>query len=610
MKKNATSSDKYVFISYKSEEKELADRIKSFLEQHGFKWWMAPDSLNQVGTQDYSNDIYRAIRGCSCLIFAVSTSSLSSKWVNREVRYALDKCEKPIIPFVVVPVPERVQEENSLYITMMLEKQILNGDGSWDMEKVLMPYLNRVFGQGGQVDREVEDFDNRADAVSASTSATEVQPNVLAKRLSVEERVKEALGPYWQEFRIIHGVQILDADGQLVPLAGLIVSNRGIFVGVSVESLPSNIRNSLPSENPAWPFAVAVAERCGLPTESPPLFGVLVIPDDYPSPSGGFPFWVIREKDVASKIRSLDLCPDLEKNRQNLIRRLETRLPMSSVGAEANALIHFAAPIPEWEDGAALLPKVERPSARLLAFAQRAAVELERVGNGAATDVFSWLDKFAGTPMPVTVAGVTFNLCWIPSKGTQRAFWMGETSVTQKLWTAIMGCNPSQFKGDELRPVEMVSWDDCQDFLKRLNALDEVRKTDLVFRLPWKEEWEHACRAGSEGKYCRLADETEITETSLDRVAWFKANSDGTTHPVAQKLSNAWGLYDMHGNVGEWTQTENGVNRTERGGSWLWPAEYCLSSGWGEAAPSRRCYNLGLRLCADFSPLACKERER
>ena len=151
MKNNATSSDKYVFISYKSEEKELADRIKSFLEQHGFKWWMAPDSLNQVGTQDYSNDIFSAIRGCSCLIFAVSSSSLSSKWVNREVRYALDKCEKPIIPFVVVPVPERIKEENSLYITMMLEKQILNGDGAWDMEKVLMPYLHRIFDAGGVI---------------------------------------------------------------------------------------------------------------------------------------------------------------------------------------------------------------------------------------------------------------------------------------------------------------------------------------------------------------------------------------------------------------------------------------------------------------------------
>ena len=145
-------SDKYVFISYKSEEKELADRIKTFLEQHGFRWWMAPDSLNQVGTQDYSDDIFEAIRGCSCLIFAVSSSALSSKWVTREVRYALDECNKPIIPFVVFPVPEKIQKENSLFITLKMEKQILNIDDTWDMEKVLMPYLHPVFGSGGGIE--------------------------------------------------------------------------------------------------------------------------------------------------------------------------------------------------------------------------------------------------------------------------------------------------------------------------------------------------------------------------------------------------------------------------------------------------------------------------
>ena len=152
MENNATSSDRYVFISYKSEEKELADRIKSFLELHGFKWWMAPDSLNQVGTQDYSDDIYSAIRGCSCLIFAVSSRALASKWVKREVGYA-DERNKPIIPFVVSPVLEKDQENNSLFITLKLEKQILNGDGSWDMEKVLMPYLQRTFGCSGWLER-------------------------------------------------------------------------------------------------------------------------------------------------------------------------------------------------------------------------------------------------------------------------------------------------------------------------------------------------------------------------------------------------------------------------------------------------------------------------
>ena len=144
------ASNGYVFISYKSEEKALADRIKSFLEQNGFKWWMAPDSLDQLGTQDYSADIFGAIRECTCLIFAVSPSSLSSKWVNREVRYANDNCGKPIIPFVVSAIPDEVQKENSLFIILEMEKQILNSACTWDM-KVLMPYLNKAFGRSGRI---------------------------------------------------------------------------------------------------------------------------------------------------------------------------------------------------------------------------------------------------------------------------------------------------------------------------------------------------------------------------------------------------------------------------------------------------------------------------
>ncbi len=204
-----------------------------------------------------------------------------------------------------------------------------------------------------------------------------------------------------------------------------------------------------------------------------------------------------------------------------------------------------------------------------------------------------------GTCRTIDFGMEAFTLRRVPAKGTQPAFWMGETQVTQALWTAVMGNNPSQFKGDDFRPVEMVSWDDCQDFLKRLNALDEVRNSGLVFRLPTAEEWEHACRAGSSGKYCRLADGTEITDATIDRVAWFDGNSDGTTHPVGRKEPNAWGLYDMHGNVGEWTQTatDDGM-RKERGGSYFLPADCCLSSGFSNEPPSLQMHNLGFRICA------------
>ena len=135
-----------------------------------------------------------------------------------------------------------------------------------------------------------------------------------------------------------------------------------------------------------------------------------------------------------------------------------------------------------------------------------------------------------------------------------KSFKMGKYEVTQAQWFAVMGHNPSYFEGDVYHPVEQVSWDDCKEFLKKLNALPEVMSLGLKFRLPTVAEWEHACRAGSTGDYCRLADGSEITDSELERVAWKYSNSDETTHPVGQKEPNFFGLYDMHGNVQEWCE--------------------------------------------------------
>ena len=208
-----------------------------------------------------------------------------------------------------------------------------------------------------------------------------------------------------------------------------------------------------------------------------------------------------------------------------------------------------------------------------------------------------------------------------------RDFRMGKYEVTQAQWEAVMGENPSYFKGAD-HPVENVSWDDCQAFLEKLNAHPAARASGLVFRLPTEEEWELACRAGSTNAYCRLADGTEITEATLGRVAWFYENlptrprwlarflafaerlvdrvhevdwSETESHkPVGRKEPNAWGLHDLHGNVWEWTETAVGERRVNRGGSW-----YDSAWGWGcesssrdRYSPSARCHDLGFRLCA------------
>ena len=170
------------------------------------------------------------------------------------------------------------------------------------------------------------------------------------------------------------------------------------------------------------------------------------------------------------------------------------------------------------------------------------------------------------------------------------AFEMGKTEVTQGLWEAVMGNNPAKFNtcGDNC-PVEQVSWDDIQLFIAELNA-----QTGKNYRLPTEAEWEYACRAGGQHE--------EYCGNSVAGVAWYEANSDGHTHPVATKRANAWGLYDMSGNVWEWVQdwqpNSYGISlkyRVLRGGSWKVEPQP-LRSTVHAYHPALRCDDYGFRL--------------
>ena len=181
-------------------------------------------------------------------------------------------------------------------------------------------------------------------------------------------------------------------------------------------------------------------------------------------------------------------------------------------------------------------------------------------------------------------------------------YYIGETEVTQELWVAVMGSNPSWFTGNMQRPVEYVSWDDCQTFIRKLNEL-----TGANFRLPTEAEWEFAARGGRNSRGYQYSG-----SSNLGDVAWYRDNSSSTTHPVKTKSPNELGIYDMSGNVYEWCQDwkgpyssssqtnptgpSTGSGRVNRGGSWYNVACYCRSANRNCNPPNNRYYSLGLRL--------------
>ncbi len=185
-----------------------------------------------------------------------------------------------------------------------------------------------------------------------------------------------------------------------------------------------------------------------------------------------------------------------------------------------------------------------------------------------------------------------------------KPFYMQTTEVTHGQWREIMGNNPSHFKncGDDC-PAERVSWNDAQEFIRKLNQREGANK----YRLPTEAEWEYACRAGSTSRFCFGDGDGQLWE-----YAWYSRNSLSKTHPVGWKEPNAWGLYDMHGNVWEWCQDwkgdypsghvtdptgpSSGSSRVLRGGSWIGYARCCWSAFRGRFSPGSRYNVLGFRL--------------
>ena len=243
------------------------------------------------------------------------------------------------------------------------------------------------------------------------------------------------------------------------------------------------------------------------------------------------------------------------------------------------------------------------------------------------------LGAFAGEIRELTALKIKF--CWCPNGtfmmgspadaiGSERneqqfevtlskGFWIQQTELTQTQYEALMGVNPSHFRGDS-NPVESVNYSDANEFCRRLGELPPEKNSGNLYRLPTEAEWEYACRAGSTSSFCFGDD-----ESMLEEYGWYTMNATRTTHLVGGKKPNAWGLHDMHGNVGEWCsdfysaypsgpQTdphgpESGGDIVVRGGGWFFVPQNARSAHRDAYPKGARYVGLGFRLVADPSKL-------
>jgi formylglycine-generating enzyme required for sulfatase activity len=247
-------------------------------------------------------------------------------------------------------------------------------------------------------------------------------------------------------------------------------------------------------------------------------------------------------------------------------------------------------------------------------------------GEKASEDRSTNADSENRQPGKIMTNSIDMKLVWIPPGEFQmgsnadtfptatpihtvnitKGFYMGIYEVTQEQYQKVIGTNPSYFKGDDNLPVDTVSWDDAVEFCKKLS-----QKDGKAYRLPTEAEWEYACRAGTTTKFSFGDDESQLGD-----YAWYNENSGKKPHPVGEKKPNAWGLYDMHGNVWEWCQDwfgsytsdsqsnptgpATGTGRVVRGGGWYFIHSSCRVSYRNGTKPvSRYSYN-GFRLVLDL----------
>jgi formylglycine-generating enzyme required for sulfatase activity len=559
-----------IFISHTHQDKLSANAACAVLEHRGIRCWIAPRDV--VAGLDYSTQLTSAIADCRAMVIIFSGHTNESRHVKAEIRTAFD-LGKILLPLRIQDIAPAKGMDHFL------------GDVHW-LDAYTPPLESHLAHLADTLLRLLPD---RAPAKTPVVAA----PPVAAPRPvgAVGHPVSAASSP----------------PAPREPAAKPAKKNLWLALA-AVAAVAGLIGWGLSRISPGTPASVTRSNT------NPPIAPAPIASQPAPPPASNTP----------SPVTVIDF---LTAPGATITAQTGNAPPIKLGVADANGVLHFAQNLSEgnytftaskenYASAQLAGQKIEPTKTYHFDLKPTAVVAMPQAGKG-------WSIGLAGN--------VVLDLAWIApgnftmgspadevgrygDEGPQtrvtlsKGFWLGKYDVTQGQYQALVGTNPSYFtKAGQDAPVEQVSWDDAVAFCQKLNAQERAagRLPDgYAYTLPTEAQWEYACRAGTTGLYY-AAD--------LGAIAWYDANSGDTTHPVATKQPNAWGLYDMSGNVYQWcldwygkypggsvtdpVGSPSGSNRGLRGGSWGGDAAYCRSAGRGDdGVPGDRDFDVGFRL--------------
>ncbi len=567
-----------VFLSHASKDKAIADAVCHALEATGTRCWVAPRDV-RPGVP-YARCIMEAIESCSIMLVVISEGANASDHVAREVELAA-RARKPLLPVRIQDVAP-----NKEFVYFMGREHWLDA-----ITPPIEAHLGTIIAAAQGL---VPAAARPAGGPVASSPAGASPPPPTPPRPAVPAPTPRAKQPRWSKLA-------LGAAGSLL-LAALIVA-----VNLMPGGGPPTPKVSL-AEIAALKIAVGAERERAKSLPRSPQFADLIERMEHEWQKAEF----LLEKGALQDAK-------VAYERTSAALRLFTEaLESASSGAESLASMPRPVPANRTVPDVMETPEERRGSQRGGKRAEPSKLGDTMTNSIGAVMVFIPPGAFTmGTPQDEegrykdeTQHQVTLT----------RGFWLGKTEVTQAQWQTVMGKNPSKFKGDNNRPVENVSWNDCVEFCKKLSAKEGKR-----YRLPTEAEWEYACRAGSTTPFHTGATIT-TAQANFDGQPYGGSvrgeNRKQTVAVASLSAPNAWGLHDMHGNVTEWCADwyatyegdtksnsaddatdpkgpDDGELRVFRGGSMGNGPILCRAGYRRGVAPQDRDDSFGLRLALD-----------